>query len=191
MSYALHLRDRVGAVHDTGSAQGPRRSRSSPAGRCGSRTTTSRSRSTRDHRSRRMTGISHFGVFVEWVVPREHESVALDVRDRCATSPCGWCAGCKGCSCRRRRRRTASRETGTGARRRCTVPPYARCAPRCGQNASWRWNSPARSRHRTSSRFQYSSAVTSPGARSLGERDLEPAERSGEREPATMPCAGF
>src|ERR1700730_9028946 len=49
-----------------------------------------------------------------------------------------------------------------------TEPPYARCAPRCGQNASCRWNVPDMSRHRTSSRFQYSTAVTSPGARSPG-----------------------
>ena len=77
----------------------------------------------------------------------------------------------------------SSRGTGTAARRPSTVPPYARCAPRCGQNASWRWNAPPMSRHSTSSRSQYDSGDDLAGREVVGIRDLVPAERDREREP--------
>ena len=63
-----------------------------------------------------------------------------------------------------------------------TLPPTPRCAPRCGQYASWRWKSPPSSRQSTRSVLQYRSAVTVAGLEVLGVGDLEPAEGVWERE---------
>ena len=106
-------------------------------------------------------------LFAVRVVPREHEAVALD--DGIRTHPR---LAIRALAVRDVRARAGAVELPT-VERACrrspsTVPPYARCAPRCGQNASCRWNAPLMSRHNTNSLSQYSTAVTSPGARSLG-----------------------
>ena len=116
-----------------------------------------------------MTGISHCGAIVVRVVPREHEAVAHDRRVRCAASPCGSCAGCTGCSCTRRRRRTSNRGTGTASSSPRTVPPYAEV--RAEVRAVRVLQVELARRRRATARARGSSSaarVTSPGARSSG-----------------------
>ena len=106
--------------------------------------------------------------FLVRVVPREHEAVAHDRRVGAQLAPCGWCAGCTGCSCTRRRRRSASRGTGTAAR--CRAPCRRTRGARRGAGRT-RPGGGSRRPCRATARARGSSTrarVTSPGARSSG-----------------------
>src|SRR5262249_11050822 len=114
------------------------------------------------------------------VVPREHEAIALDHRVRpqlrlavdalAVRNVRAYALAVVAPAVERALHLVAADRAAlrqVRARRRAGAA-CGRWASGCGQNASCRWNAPAWSRHKTSSRFQYSSAVTSPGARSLG-----------------------
>ena len=138
----------------TGSARGRRRSPTSPAARCGSRTTTV------VVAPRGIADLVDLGDLPLRLDPRRGGTTRARSRcarrpGTCAAAPCGSCAGCTGCSCTRRspsKRPAVERALELVAAAPCRRTP--RCAPRCGQYASWRWKSPPSSRQSTSSRLQ-------------------------------------